>query len=128
MTSVFIADDDENYRDLLQLTLEDACAVETVRGFPLGGTLVEHLARCTEPPSLVLLDLHMPDGSGLELLRRIRALHPRVPIAFLSGAAAPEERDACLQAGAFAFLRKPVAYDELVRGLQGLLDAASAGP
>jgi len=125
MNTVLVVDDDESYRELLVLTLEDQCGIRRVRGFPGAGALLSHLsvaaAAGTEPPALVLLDLHMPDMTGLDLMTRIRAIAPSVTIVFLSGAADPEERAACLAAGAAAFLPKPVAYGELIRVLQGLV-------
>lgn len=124
MKSVCVVDDNESYLELVTLTLEDRCGVQEVHGFASGHPLLRHLeANVGVPPALVLLDLHMPGMGGLELLTRLRRHAPTAPVAFLSGEAADEEREACLAAGAVAFLRKPVAYAELVRALQGLVDS-----
>jgi CheY-like chemotaxis protein len=128
MSPVLVVDDDESYRELVMLTLEDQCGVEQVLGFGSAQPLLQYLA--TEggpPPALAILDLHMPDMSGLELLRALRRVAPELPVAFLSGAADEEERQAGLAAGACAFLRKPIAYPELIRALQGLVRSAHAG-
>ncbi len=128
MTAVLVADDDESYRELVMLTLEDLCGVDPVHGFASGKPLLRHLAEHPDDPGgLAILDLHMPDFSGVELLGEIRRLAPRLPVAFLSGAAGEDERAACLAAGACAFLRKPVAYPELVAMLQELLRSVGAG-
>lgn len=122
MNPVFVLDDDESYRELLMLTLEDHCGVSDVQGFSGGRELLRQLgAPGPETPALVLLDLHMPDMAGLELLREIRRVRPSVPVAFLSGGAGDEEREDGLAAGAFAFLRKPVAYPDLIALLQDLV-------
>ncbi len=63
---------------------------------------------------LVLLDIALPDQSGLEVLKQIRALHPTLPVLMLS--AYPEEQYAvrALKAGAAGYLTKDSAPDELV--------------
>lgn len=119
MNPVLVVDDDESYRELVMLALEDHCGVE-VHGFGSAAPLLQHLGGGAAA-ALVLLDLHMADMNGVALLREVQRLQPRLPVAFLSGAAAAEEREACLAGGACAFLRKPVAYTELIRLLQELL-------
>lgn len=126
MNSVFVVDDDESYRELVQLTLEDQCGVPSVQGFDGAEPLLQHLAAAPEHPGMLLLDLHMQGQNGMELLRRLRSSGIATPVAFLSGAAGPEEREACLAAGAFAFLKKPVAYPDLVQALRELLQSAEA--
>ena len=127
MTTVLVVDDDESYRSLVVLTLEDECGLSGVKDFPGGGALLRHVdAHRGESPGLVLLDLHMPDMDGLAVLRELRRREPQVPVAFLSGAAAAEERDACLAAGAVAFLRKPIAYAELTGMLQELVQSCGS--
>ena len=126
MDAVLVIDDDESYRDLVVLTLEDQCGAGDVRGFRSARPLLEYLARTDRAGvGLVLLDLHMPGMDGLALMAEIRKVDARVPVAVLSGAAAAEERAACLAAGAVAFLHKPVVYGELVLALQGLVRGAS---
>lgn len=130
MKPVFVVDDDASYRELLLLTLEDHCGIERVDGFGDGQGLLRALtaaAGAADAPGLVLLDFHMPDMSGLEVMREIRRIAPELPVAFLSGAAGPQEREACLAAGAHAFLHKPVAYQELVRALQDLVRSVAGG-
>ncbi len=122
MNPVLVVDDDESYRELVMLTLEDHCGVDRVVGFPNGAQLLQHLADpAADPPALAILDLHLPDTSGLELMREIHRSHPALPVAILSGMAGEEERAAGLAGGACAFLRKPVAYADLIRLLQELV-------
>jgi PAS domain S-box-containing protein len=70
------------------------------------------------PYDLVLMDVQMPDGDGIEATRRIRTAEssagmPRTPIVGLSANAFAEDRDACLAAGMDGFLVKPLARAEL---------------
>ena len=79
------------------------------------------------PPDLMLLDLHLPDMSGEELLRRILA-EPRtaaVPVAVLSADATADQQQRLLAAGAVAYLTKPVDMPTLLRLVDEQLDARS---
>lgn len=127
MKPVLVVDDDPSYLELVLLTLEDHCGTTSVRGFSAPRPLLEHLESGAGPePALLLLDMHMPEMSGLDLLRELRRRAVTAPVAFLSGAAAAEERDACMAAGAIAFLQKPVAYGDLVRGLKEVVQLLTA--
>jgi DNA-binding response OmpR family regulator len=57
---------------------------------------------------LYLIDSRLPDGTGLQLSRQIRAFEPATPIVFLSGDAYPADRQQGIRAGAQAYLTKPV--------------------
>ena len=59
-------------------------------------------------PDIVLSDLHMPNASGLDLLRHIKREHPSIEVIIISGEANPVERDKVMQAGAHAVLQKPI--------------------
>jgi DNA-binding response OmpR family regulator len=127
MISIFLVDDDDNYRELVEVSLQEDCGVDRVQGFARGGLLLQHFAQHPlDVPALLLLDLHMPGTSGLELLQQVRRVHARLPVAFLSGAVVPQEREACLAAGAVDFLLKPLAYADLTALLQELLRTAGA--
>ena len=64
---------------------------------------------------LVLLDVRLPDGSGLDLASEIRDTRPPKPrVVILSASVLPSERGAALESGADAFLGKPYAPSELV--------------
>lgn len=126
MESVYLLDDDEHYRELVQLSLEDGCGVPRVFGFSAPADLLLHVAAGgASEPDLILLDLHLPGASGRDVLRDLRRQGVKAPVAFLSGAGDHAERDGCLADGAVAFLRKPVDHAELVRALQGLMSLDS---
>jgi CheY-like chemotaxis protein len=68
-----------------------------------------------EPVDLVLLDVRLPDGNGLELARDIaRSPAPRPDVIILSASVLPSERDAALASGASRFLEKPYVPSELI--------------
>ena len=122
--TVLVLDDDDNYRELVLLTLQEQCGAGEVLGFDAASPLLEHVAQPGQrEPDLLLLDLHLADGTGLEVLHRLRALGVQAPAAFRTGAGDSTEQQACLAAGAVAVLVKPLDYGELVRKLQALTKA-----
>ena len=75
-------------------------------------------------PDVLLLDMHLPDISGLELLRHLK-LDPEtrgIPVIVVSADALPTQIDEALQAGAHRYLTKPVNVGELLEALDELLN------
>jgi two-component system, OmpR family, KDP operon response regulator KdpE len=69
----------------------------------------------TERVDLVLLDVRLPDGNGLDLARDIaKGDAPRPDVIILSASVLPSERDAALASGARLFLEKPYVPSELI--------------
>ncbi len=82
------------------------------------------------PPSLILLDIQMPGIDGLEVIRRLRhhedpALRT-IPILALTALAMPGDAERCLEAGANAYLAKPVTLLQLLEAIEQHLLAANA--
>jgi DNA-binding NtrC family response regulator len=75
----------------------------------------EGLARLTEDPHIdvVLLDVKMPGMDGIETLKRIKAAHPTTEVIMLTGHATFDSAIDGMKLGAFDYLLKPVAIDEL---------------
>ena len=63
----------------------------------------------------LILDVRMPNMDGLELQRHLNETMQRIRVVFVSARATEEEENRALQAGAVAFLRKPVSKDTLLR-------------
>lgn len=72
--------------------------------FESGDTLLEALNN--RRPDLVLVDLHMPGASGLEVLKVVKAKAPHIPVILWSAYASFEEQTIVMQEGAYAFLMK----------------------
>jgi putative two-component system response regulator len=75
-------------------------------------------------PDIVLLDLHMPDPDGLELLRRLRSARLSLgylPVVVLTGDTSRLARNSALLLGADDFLTKPLDGDEVVLRVRNLL-------
>ena len=91
-------------------------------GFSEAGNADDALsALARHPTSLLVLDINMPGRSGLDLLKDVRRLFPRMPVIVLS--VQPEEQYAvrCLRAGAAAYINKDSAPEELGQAARKVL-------
>jgi len=80
-------------------------------------------------PHLLLLDMQLPDISGLELLRHLKTdpATATIPVIVVSADATAQQVDAALDAGAVRYLTKPVAVNELLATVDDLLDRMDTG-
>lgn len=82
-----------------------------------------------EHPDLVISDLRLPDGDGLEVVRAARAMPDPPSVIVVTGYPSDESRRAALAAGASAFLAKPFAAATLLAAISSSLDeGAGARP
>jgi DNA-binding NtrC family response regulator len=65
------------------------------------------------PPDVVLLDLRLPDGDGMELMQRMRDTDPSVVVVMMTGHGTVESAVRAMKLGAFDYLMKPVQLDEV---------------
>jgi DNA-binding response OmpR family regulator len=68
-----------------------------------------------------LLDAMLPDGSGIDLCRRIRESDPDTPVVFFSARGYGRDKDQAFAAGAQAYVSKPATPEELVGAINGVL-------
>jgi CheY-like chemotaxis protein len=61
-----------------------------------------------------MLDINLPDGSGIELGHRLKADGYSIPVIYMTGNDKPAIRDATLASGCIAFLTKPFSVDDLI--------------
>ncbi|MCK1402814.1 response regulator [Bradyrhizobium sp. 4] len=66
----------------------------------------------------VILDIHLNDGSGIELRHDLRAAGVSVPVIYMTGNDTPSVREAALNSGCIAFLKKPFSVEELIEPLK----------
>jgi FixJ family two-component response regulator len=71
----------------------------------------------------IILDINLPDGSGIELRKDLTAAGVYIPVIFITGNANPKVREAALASGCLAFLTKPFSMHDLIEPLR----EASAG-
>jgi DNA-binding NarL/FixJ family response regulator len=119
MARVLIADDHAVVRAGLKQFLVEDRAISAIGEAATGRETLERLR--AEPWDLVILDIGMPDRSGIDILQQIRALHDRTRVLVLSGY--PERQYALnvLRAGASGFIEKGTAPEELLRAVKAVL-------
>ena len=119
---VLVVDDEANIAELISMALR-------YEGFEVRaahtGTKAVSAAKEFRPDAVVL-DIMLPDFDGLEVLRRMRATEPDVPVVFLTARDAVEDRVAGLTAGGDDYVTKPFSLEELVARLRGLLRRSGA--
>jgi DNA-binding response OmpR family regulator len=116
---VLLVDDDPGLTTLLELVFRRAgfevhSANNGFDGINQAGLL---------SPNLMVLDIMMPDISGIEVCRQIRA-NPKtaeLPVMILSASGNKEDREMALEAGADTFIQKPISPTELVGRVKELL-------
>ncbi|MBW0119284.1 response regulator transcription factor [Pseudonocardia sp. KRD-169] len=114
---VLVVDDESTLAELLSMALRyEGWEVRTAAD----GSSAVRGAREFRPDAVVL-DVMLPDFDGLEVLRRMRADTPEVPVLFLTARDAVEDRVAGLTAGGDDYVTKPFSIEELVARLRGLL-------
>ncbi|HYY94510.1 MAG TPA: sigma-54 dependent transcriptional regulator [Pyrinomonadaceae bacterium] len=110
MSDILLVEDKESLRRVLRLTLESAgysvAEAEDARA------AAQALAR--EPFRLVLTDLRMPHGSGLDVLRASKEVNPEAPVVLMTGYGSVDEAVQAMKDGAHDFLQKPVDSNHLL--------------
>jgi DNA-binding response OmpR family regulator len=117
---ILIVDDDQANILLLEAILEHVAG--EIRG--VGDSRQVEQVFAEFAPDIVLLDLHMPDPDGLEVLRRLRSARTSIgflPVIVLTGDTGKVARNSALILGADDFLTKPLDHDEVVLRVRNLL-------
>jgi len=116
---ILILDDEPNIGSSLRLILErEGYAVSVAR------TLAE-AKTAAERADVLLLDVRLPDGSGIDLLRQLRDRDHPAPAIMISGHATIADAVEATRAGAFDFLEKPLSRDKVLLSIKNALEQAS---
>ena len=115
--NVLVVDDEPVLAELVSMALRyEGWEIATAGD---GATAIA-LAR-ENPPDVVVLDVMLPDMSGLEVLRKLRERIPRLPLLLLTAKDSVEDRIAGLTAGGDDYVTKPFSLEEVVLRLRALL-------
>jgi pilus assembly protein CpaE len=120
MARILVIDDDSEFLDMMHLLLERDGSHQTM----LVADGAEGLARAmADPPDLAVIDVMMPGITGYEVCRQLRAHPPTatLPIIILTARGQPVDREAAMEAGANAYMTKPVTVAELYETINDLL-------
>ena len=125
---MFIVEDDEHFRE----TFIDVMSLKGVEvtGVRSGDEAIKALKQSR--PSVIIMDVQLPDVHGFDLCRRVKRLegHQDTPIIFVSAStkyADPRDRAEGLLAGASQFLPKPITVEQLWSEIESVLNAARPG-
>ena len=108
---VWVVDDDRSVRFVLAAALREAGFAVTA--FAAAGEALDALRR-EAPPALVVTDVRMPGDSGLQLLDKLKAAHPALPVVVMSAHTDVASTAGAFRGGAHEFLSKPFDLDEAV--------------
>ena len=126
MKPIWIVDDDQSIRFVLEkaLTRENL----PVRSFTNGRDVLAALQ--AEQPQVLVSDIRMPGGTGIELLARVKEIHPTLPVIIMTAYSDLDSAVSAFQGGAFEYLPKPFdvprAIELIRRALQESLSEVEA--
>lgn len=124
MSHLLLIDDDQELCELLSSWL-------TQEGFQITAchdTASARRALAAQAPDAVVLDVMLPDGNGLELLKQLRSEHAELPVLMLSARGEPLDRILGLELGADDYLAKPCDPRELTARLRAVLRRTTPAP
>jgi len=120
--TIYVVDDDDAVRDSLKMLLESYQLV--VRDF---GSLPEFLAGLgLVHNSCLVLDLHLPAMGGFDVMTTLARRRIRLPVIVITGRGDAQTRARAIEAGAIAFLEKPVDDQRLMNAIDAALRGTSA--
>src|ERR1700754_4816831 len=117
---ILVVEDETDIRHFIRLALER----EEMTVFEAGNVQQARIDAASRQPSLIIVDLGLPDGDGKDLIRDVRAW-TQAPVIVLSAREHEQEKVDALEAGADDYLVKPFGVPELVARVRALLRRSS---
>ena len=118
MDTVWVVDDDRSIRWVLEKALKGATM--DVRTFENGDVTLRALEK--SQPDVIITDIRMPGMDGFELLKRIHAKNPELPVIIITAHTDLDSAVTAYEGGAFEYLPKPFDVDEAVELTQRAID------
>ncbi len=115
---IMLVDDNQDFLAVSQEFLEAFEGLRVVGTATSGKEALDLLSRIS--PTLLIVDVSMPEMNGLELTQQVKKRWPRLPVIVLTLLDTPLHRQAAMQAGADAFVTKASMDDDLIPAIQGL--------
>ena len=110
-SKILVVDDEECIRNTLEIFLADeGYDVTTAGNYKEGLAILDH-----KEFNLIIVDMILRDGSGLDLIHEIKARNRNCQVIIITGAPTDETASYAYQKGAFEYIPKPVRKDELLR-------------
>jgi len=121
---ILVIDDDPGLAEVIELLLsrEGYHALHA-------GTVKDGLARVADgSPEVVITDLKLPDGTGLDVIERVRAEHPELPLLLITSYSSLDSAISALRAGAVDYLIKPFENEDFLHAVERALALKRARP
>lgn len=116
MLKVLVADDSVLVRERLAALLSELESVELAGQAENGREVLEAIERLR--PDVVILDIRMPEGNGIQALEAIKERAQAPVVIILTAFPYPQYREKCLQAGAEYFFDKTTEFDQVTQVLE----------
>jgi DNA-binding NtrC family response regulator len=117
---LIVVDDEPNFSESLQMALEDTFEVRRAHSIKTASVLLKDRI-----PDAVLLDLRLPDGSGIDLIQGLKGLNPMPIVIVMTAYAISGNAIKTFKEGAVGYLTKPLDIDKLKRALRVYLENRS---
>ncbi len=115
---ILVIEDNRTFQRMIEMVLKEAAPNHRIL---TASSVAEGLEKATSHAiSIFIIDVHLPDGTGLDLLARIRLSHPEARAIVMTSSPEADHRDMAQQFGAIQFLAKPIhlkRFAELIRSL-----------
>lgn len=110
---LYVEDNPDSFRPVKRIAAYEGYELYTAETVKAGLSIIQN-----HSPTLILLDMHLPDGTAVEFTRQVREQGLTCPIVVITGYTFEKERDACFTAGCTEFLIKPVEVHTFIELFQ----------
>ncbi len=126
---ILIIDDNPDDREIMRFVLNDLGRKEELEFAQSGNLVLERLRGGDDQPSIIFLDLKLPNMSGIEILRQIRAVErlDDIPVIIVTGSSHPKDEKEVMEAGADGFVCKAHDIDQFCSDINAILQCFLTG-
>lgn len=118
MKSILICDDEVGIRESFKLILGDLYDLH----FATNGLDALDILKVDPSPDLMLLDIKMPKAHGIEILKQVKKLRPKLPVIIVTGYQSVEMAQEAIKAGAADYIPKPFESKQILKAVNGFIN------